>query len=189
MSDVPTESQDQQRRSVLERFRSAQPGVHRGVGLQDKDLLLLSRLRDPRCCARLRSKLDRAGIGSVTKTKGTEISVFIRTTNRHEAFDILESHLAQFPDSRPPKVARAYDMLLLCLLCGSLVGLLVGASTSPMYGVAFFVTAAALGLVATHMLRARAWHGRVTFSVVELLVLISFAAIILTVWRLAISSY
>ena len=70
MSDVPTESQDQQRRSVLERFRSAQPGVHRGVGLQDKDLLLLSRLRDPRCCARLRSKLDRAGIGSVTKNQG-----------------------------------------------------------------------------------------------------------------------
>lgn len=187
MSDVPTESQDQQRRSVLERFRSAQPDVKSGLGLQDKDLLLLSRLRDPKCCSRLRSKLDRAGISSVTKTKGTEISVFVRSVNRQEAFSILEAHLAQFPDSRPKKVSRAYDMLLLCVLCGSLGGLLVGATASPMYGVAFFVTATALGLVVTHILRARAWRGRVTFSVVELLVLISFAAIIITVWRYAIS--
>ena len=188
MSDFPTESQDQQRRSVLERFRSAQPNVKSGEGLQDRDLLLLSRLHNPMCCMRLRAKLERAGIGSVTKNKGTEISVFVRSENRQQAFDILESHLAQFPDTRPQKVARAYDMLLLCLLCGSLGGLLVGATASPMYGIAFFVTATALGLVATHMMRARAWRGRVTFSVIELLVLTGFAAIIITVWRLAMSS-
>jgi hypothetical protein len=99
-----------------------QPGPYR-EGLTPEATLVIASFHDPDACRRFQNVLLQAGIMSQAKIQRTCSEVIVDFSDHERASQLLDRHLAEFPDRPPRTFRRDFD----CTIFGTVIGGAFGA--------------------------------------------------------------
>lgn len=178
-------------RAALESVRREEPpqiGPHEG-GLAPEEPLLVASFRDHQCCRRYQEALLRAGIMSQAKVHRTGAEILVDYSDRDKAADVLEKHLAEFPDLPRADYRRDFDFAIFGTVLGGTFGvILMAAEFRDVQSLAILLIFTLFGAITGNFLdRPRNRYrrtGQIQFGLGDVLVLTAIVALGIALWKL-----
>jgi hypothetical protein len=187
---TPPRSPDRIRAALESVRRAEQPasGPYRN-GLAPEEPLLVASFRDHECCRRYQEALLREGIMSQARTHRTGAEVLVDYSDRRRAAEVLDEHLAAFPDRPRETWRRDFDFAIFGTVLGATFGtILMAAEFRDLRSVVICVIFTLLGAVTGNFLdRPRNRYrqtGQIQFGLGDLLVLTAIVGLATALWKL-----
>jgi hypothetical protein len=181
-----------------ERIRAALESVRRDEqpaagpykhGLAAEEPLLIATFRDHECCRRYQEALLRSGVMSQVRKHRTGAEVLVDYSDRDKAYDVLKTHLAEFPDLPRADYRRDFDFTIFGTVLGATFGaILLLAEFRDVQSLVILLLFTVLGAVTGSFLdRPRNRYrrtGQIQFGLGDVLVLTAIVALGLVLWEI-----
>ncbi|HEV3345347.1 MAG TPA: hypothetical protein VG125_33525 [Pirellulales bacterium] len=165
-------------------------------GLRPEDRLVIASFYDRENRQRYQDLLLANGVGSSWERRDRQDQVLVDMDDRVAAARLLDEHLAAWPDRPQARGRRVVDFILLGAVLGATISTSFVADRSfarnearwgllMMSALAFTVYGAIVGGLLGSVRERLAQHGRLQFTILDLLLLAALVALAALVWRLA----
>lgn len=191
----------------VEKIRSALQSIQRqspsaaatgplAEGLKPEDRLVIASFHDAEVRKRFQDLLLARGIGSSWRRRDRQDQVLVDMSDREQAARLLDEHLTAWPDRPQARGRRVIDFILLGAVLGATISVVFVADRSfarsqARWGLiavsvlAFTVYGAMVGGLLGAIKERLKQHGRLQFTILDLLLLAALGALAAFAWRLA----